>query len=68
MKAEEVRDELDYEEDVDNLKRVWAEIKQPNKKTAEEPLAKTQTATQTRINQESKPKAQKEKKHKIVVS
>ena len=68
MKAEETRKEVDYEEDVDNLKRVWAEIKEPNRRTAKEALARTQTATQTKVNQERIGKPQKDKKHKVIVS
>ena len=68
MKAEQNRDDLDYEEDVNHLKRVWAEIKQPTKKTAKATLAKTQTATQTKVAPENKKNGQKENKTKIVVS
>jgi hypothetical protein len=67
MKAEEP-EELDYEEDVDHLKRVWAEIKEPNKKTAKQPLAKTQMATQTKVQAEGKNRPPKEKRQKVVVS
>lgn len=56
MKAGETKDELDYEEDVDNLKRVWAEIKAPNKKPIKDPQGKTQAATQTKLPNQSKPK------------
>ena len=68
MKAEQEREQVDYEEDVDNLKRVWAQIKEPNKKTAKATMAKTPTAIQTKVSQEQKSKPSKEKKNKIVVS
>ena len=68
MKAEQNRDDLDYEEDVNHLKRVWAEIKQPNKKTAKATLSKTQAGTQTKVAPENKKNSQKENKTKIVIS
>lgn len=68
MKAGENKDELDYEEDVDNLKRVWAEIKAPTKKTVKDPQAKTQSATQTKLPNQSQPKPSKEKRPKVVIS
>ena len=71
MKTEEARDDLDYEEDVNHLKRVWAEIKQPHTKTAKANLAKTQAATQTKLakpHAENKKNANKESKTKVVLS
>lgn len=73
MKAEASKDELDYEEDVVNLKRVWAELKEPTKKTAKETQSKTQTAIQTNKFKEpkdnkDKPKPAKKTKTKVLVS
>jgi hypothetical protein len=68
MKAGETKDELDYEEDVDNLKRVWAEIKAPNPKKVKDPQAKTQSATQTKLPNQSKAKQSQEKKPKVLIS
>lgn len=68
MSAEEPMDDIDYEEDVNKLKRVWEEIKEPPKKTLKESLAKTQSATQTKFPNDSKSKPSKEKKNKVIVS
>lgn len=67
MKEEE-KDDLDYEEDVVKFKKVWDQIKQPNKKTVKASQAKTQAATQTKANQENMEKTSKEKKTKVIVS
>ena len=71
MKSEEARDDVDYQEDVNHLKRVWAEIKQPHNKTAKANLAKTQAATQTKVAKpapENKRNSNKESKTKVVLS
>jgi hypothetical protein len=70
MSDVEGREEVDYEEDVDRLKKVWEEIKVPKGKVAKESLVKTQAGTQTKlanpISQQSKPS--KDKKNKVIVS
>lgn len=63
----EGHEDIDYEEDVTKLKRVWDEIKQPNKKMAKTSDAR-QTATQTKILNESNAKQSREKKSKVIVS
>ena len=68
MNSAEVKEELDYQEDVTNLKRVWAQIKEPNKKKVKDTQNKTMAATQTKHQNENKPKGSKEKKPKVVVS
>lgn len=60
--------ELDYEEDVANLKRVWQEIKAPNKRTLKEQANLDNTATQTRTMNTSNPKGTQDKKTKVIVS
>lgn len=59
MIAEDHNEDIDYEEDVTKLKRVWEENKEPPKKIHKEILSKTQTATQSKINQDPKPKSAK---------
>lgn len=56
-----------------NLKRVWAEIKEPVKKTAKETQSKTQSGTQTNKFKEAretkeKLKPGKQTKTKVLVS
>ena len=60
--------ELDYEEDVANLKRVWQEIKAPNKKAVKGQPNLDNTATQTKTVNTSNPKPTQDKKTKVIVS
>ncbi len=51
-----------------NLKRVWQEIKAPNKKAVKEQPKLENTAAQTRTVNTSNPKVNHDKKTKVIVS
>lgn len=64
----EGKEDVDYEEDVVKFKKVWEEMKEPNRKSRKEVEAKTQAATQTKFATDLKDKSSKEKRTKVIVS